>query len=103
MYPSHKFLVNNNACLFQPQPYRPPGPRVLTIESENVEDVDTSLLGTDFMFYIAFFGKFTKNFTRTLFFNVFTLFLLENMRPKMVFISSYPVTLVNHQILKCDT
>ncbi|CAH1955276.1 unnamed protein product [Acanthoscelides obtectus] len=43
------------------QPGPGPGPRVLTIDSENSEDVDTSLLGTDFMFYIAFFVAFIFN------------------------------------------
>lgn len=44
-------------CQLLLQPFRQPGPRVLTIDAENPEDVDTTLLGTDFMFYIAFFGK----------------------------------------------
>ncbi|EFA02459.2 NEDD4 family-interacting protein 1-like Protein [Tribolium castaneum] len=41
--------------------YRAPGQRILTIENESNEDVDTSLLGTDFMFYIAFFVAFIFN------------------------------------------
>ncbi|RZC41031.1 DUF2370 domain containing protein [Asbolus verrucosus] len=41
--------------------YRTPGQRILTIENESNEDVDTSLLGTDFMFYIAFFVAFIFN------------------------------------------
>lgn len=45
----------------RPLQFRPPGQRVLTIESENPDDVDTSLLGTDFMFYIAFFVAFIFN------------------------------------------
>ncbi|KAG5888279.1 hypothetical protein JTB14_025199 [Gonioctena quinquepunctata] len=42
-------------------PFRTPGQRIVTIEAENPEDVDTSLLGTDFMFYIAFFVAFIFN------------------------------------------
>ncbi|XP_044255574.1 NEDD4 family-interacting protein 1 [Tribolium madens] len=41
--------------------YRAPGQRILTIENESNEEVDTSLLGTDFMFYIAFFVAFIFN------------------------------------------
>jgi hypothetical protein len=41
--------------------YRTSGQRILTIENEANEDVDTSLLGTDFMFYIAFFVAFIFN------------------------------------------
>ncbi|KAK9875786.1 hypothetical protein WA026_009577 [Henosepilachna vigintioctopunctata] len=40
---------------------RPNGQRVITISNESAEDVDTSLLGTDFMFYIAFFVAFVFN------------------------------------------
>ncbi|XP_076252510.1 nedd4 family interacting protein isoform X2 [Rhynchophorus ferrugineus] len=36
--------------------FRPQGQRIVPIDNEAAEDVDTSLLGTDFMFYIAFFG-----------------------------------------------
>ncbi|KAJ8936660.1 hypothetical protein NQ318_020640 [Aromia moschata] len=50
-----------NSPTTRPLPYRQPGQRVLTIESENPEDVDTSLLGTIFMFYIAFFVAFIFN------------------------------------------
>lgn len=42
-------------CL-QPIEYRPPGPRILTIDADTTDDIDTSLLGTDFTFYVAFFG-----------------------------------------------
>ncbi|KAJ3657838.1 hypothetical protein Zmor_009617 [Zophobas morio] len=41
--------------------YRAPGQRIITVENEPNEDVDTSLLGTDFMFYIAFFVAFIFN------------------------------------------
>ncbi|KAL3267409.1 hypothetical protein HHI36_011538 [Cryptolaemus montrouzieri] len=40
---------------------RPHGQRVITISNEAAEDVDTTLLGTDFMFYIAFFVAFVFN------------------------------------------
>ncbi|KAJ8969197.1 hypothetical protein NQ314_001868 [Rhamnusium bicolor] len=50
-----------NSPTARPLQYRQPGQRVLTIESENPDDVDTSLLGTDFMFYIAFFVAFIFN------------------------------------------
>lgn len=45
-------IVNN------PSQFRsPPAQRILLpLDNEAHEDVDTSLLGTDFMFYIAFFG-----------------------------------------------
>lgn len=43
--------------------YRTPGQRILTIENETTEDVDTSLLGTDFMFYIAFFGSYCYKYS----------------------------------------
>lgn len=33
--------------------------QLLAIDAEGGEDVDTSLLGTDFMFYTAFFGEQT--------------------------------------------
>lgn len=41
--------------------FRPQGQRIVPIDNEAAEDVDTSLLGTDFMFYIAFFGKYVKS------------------------------------------
>nr|XP_023011804.1 uncharacterized protein LOC111502069 [Leptinotarsa decemlineata] len=41
-------------------PFRQPGQRIITIDADINEEVDTSLLGTDFMFYIAFFGEFIK-------------------------------------------
>ncbi|XP_050517209.1 NEDD4 family-interacting protein 2 [Diabrotica virgifera virgifera] len=49
-----------NSPSTRPLPFRP-GQRVITIDAENTDDVDTSLLGTDFMFYIAFFVAFIFN------------------------------------------
>lgn len=47
-----------NLYQLQPVEFRAaPNQRILTIDPETAEDVDTSMLGTDFMFYIAFFGK----------------------------------------------
>ncbi|XP_074037632.1 nedd4 family interacting protein [Leptinotarsa decemlineata] len=42
-------------------PFRQPGQRIITIDADINEEVDTSLLGTDFMFYIAFFVAFIFN------------------------------------------
>ncbi|XP_060530252.1 NEDD4 family-interacting protein 2 [Cylas formicarius] len=41
--------------------FRPPCQRILTLDNETGEEVDTTLLGTDFMFYIAFFVAFIFN------------------------------------------
>lgn len=41
--------------------YRPQAQRILTLDAEPNEDSDTSLLGTDFMFYTAFFVAFIFN------------------------------------------
>ncbi|CAG9861537.1 unnamed protein product [Phyllotreta striolata] len=50
-----------NAPTPRPLPFRP-GQRVITIDAtEATEDPDTSLLGTDFMFYLAFFVAFIFN------------------------------------------
>ncbi|CAH1112243.1 unnamed protein product [Psylliodes chrysocephalus] len=49
-----------NSPSTRPLPFRP-GQRIITIDAENPEDVDTSLLGTDFMFYLAFFVAFIFN------------------------------------------
>lgn len=50
--------LNINYYQFQPVEFRAANnQRILTIDPEAAEDVDTSMLGTDFMFYIAFFGK----------------------------------------------
>lgn len=40
---------------------RAPGQRIVTINNDVNDEVDTSLLGTDFMFYIAFFVAFIFN------------------------------------------
>jgi len=40
---------------------RPSAQRILAIDAEANDDVDTSLLGTDFMFYTAFFVAFIFN------------------------------------------
>ncbi|XP_030767081.1 NEDD4 family-interacting protein 2 [Sitophilus oryzae] len=48
-----------NAPNISPQ-FRAQGQRIV-IDNEAAEDVDTSLLGTDFMFYIAFFVAFIFN------------------------------------------
>ncbi|CAH1159627.1 unnamed protein product [Phaedon cochleariae] len=45
----------------RPIPFCQPGQRVIAIDTDNPDDVDTSLLGTDFMFYIAFFVAFIFN------------------------------------------
>lgn len=50
--------IVNDASQFR----TPPAQRILLpIDNEATEDVDTSLLGTDFMFYIAFFVAFIFN------------------------------------------
>lgn len=43
----------------QPTGFHPPTHRVLAIDADQ-DDTDTSLLGTDFMFYTAFFGGHLK-------------------------------------------
>lgn len=45
----------------RPPEFRQPGQRILTIAADASDDVDTSLLGTDFMFYTAFFVAFLFN------------------------------------------
>lgn len=41
--------------------YRQPTQRILAIDADGNDDIDTSLLGTDFMFYTAFFVAFIFN------------------------------------------
>lgn len=55
--------VNVNPSLSpRPPPFRQIGhQRIIAIENEATDDVDTTLLGTDFMFYIAFFVAFIFN------------------------------------------
>lgn len=46
--------LNNNG-------FRTTAQRIITIDADASEDIDTSLLGTDFMFYTAFFVAFIFN------------------------------------------
>lgn len=51
----------NNPHVVPPPEFRAVGQRLLTINGEETDDNDTSLLGTDFMFYTAFFVAFIFN------------------------------------------
>lgn len=70
----------------QPLPFRP-GQRIITIDAENPEDVDTSLLGTDFMFYLAFFGKFQSlnKLEKTILFCVFLVQYVNDSNQLLIF------------------
>ncbi|XP_044749138.1 NEDD4 family-interacting protein 2 [Coccinella septempunctata] len=54
--------ININTPTITPPVFaRPHNQRVITITNEGADDTDTSLLGTDFMFYVAFFVAFVFN------------------------------------------